>query len=72
MKFVEKQILSLEEMAGIVSLLKTFKEIKINEKLGFFQSLTTGYKELTWDMIIKESEKISISNEVIKEILTRI
>jgi hypothetical protein len=54
MKLVEKQIVALDEMAGIISLLKTFKEIKIGEKLGFFHSLATGYTELTWDMIIKE------------------
>lgn len=70
-KLAEKQILAIEEMAEIVSLLKTFKEVKIGEKLGFFQSLTAGYTKLTWEMIIKSSENEKISNELIKEILTK-
>jgi len=57
---VEGQILKMDDMSEIISLLKTFKGIKIGEKLGFFRSLITGTSVLTWSDVIHDSCKEKI------------
>ena len=64
----EDKILSIEEMSEIISILKTFKGINIEQKLGFFQSLLAGYSMLTWENIIKDSNNESITKDIIKAI----
>eukprot|EP00826_Nyctotherus_ovalis_P043074 TRINITY_DN4505_c0_g1_i9.p1 TRINITY_DN4505_c0_g1~~TRINITY_DN4505_c0_g1_i9.p1 ORF type:complete len:206 (-),score=46.93 TRINITY_DN4505_c0_g1_i9:42-659(-) len=56
-RMVEKEILLVDEMSEIIALLKTFKTIKIGEKLGFFRSLMSGTKIINWQGIISDSNK---------------
>lgn len=65
-RMVEGQILEMEDMSEIISLLKTFKGIKIGEKLGFFQSLLTGMSILAWSDIIRGSTKEDLNMKYIK------
>jgi len=67
---VEREILEINEMSEIVFLLKTFKTIKIGEKLGFFRSLMSKVKILNWQTIISDSIKENITSELVRTLIT--
>ncbi len=65
----EKHILESEEMAEMISMIKSLKGVKVGEKLGFFKALLAGTTSIRWRDIIEESYKETINEKYVKELL---
>ena len=50
-------------------MIKSLKEVKVGERLGFFQAILTGTSTISWKDIMKESHREIINEKLIKELL---
>jgi len=69
MRLNQAEILETEEMAEMITLIKSLKGVKIGEKLGFLKSIISGNTIISWKDIIMESDKEMINTKYIKELL---